>query len=126
MSGAVVLALVLTAPPVAANSRPLEVTIEDTVDIFGTGEFVATGPAVDAGVMCSAGTSAVISSTRTELGRSLALLRIHKVATCDDASGTFDIRMRVFLNVSTGETTARWQFQGGTGEYTGLSLNPPV
>lgn len=104
--GAAVLALALTAPSVAANSPPLEVTIEDTVEYDdgnnALGEFVATGPAVDAEVMCPTGASAVISSTRTDIGRGLALLRIHKTATCDDGWGTFNIKMRVFLNPAPG------------------------
>ena len=122
LSAVVATVLGLLVVPAAAVSTPLRVTIEDTAQIAaGTGDFVATGQAVAAGVMCSSGTTAVTSSTRTDLSPNWALLRIRKIAECDDGSGMFNIRMNVLLNVSTGETFALWRFRAGTGSYTSLA-----
>lgn len=118
---AVIAAVVgIVTAPVAGASPPLDVQIQDAVVITGSGAFTATGPAVDNGDMCGSGTTTVISSTRQDLGSDTALLRVQKVAECEDGSGTFDISMRVLLDGVTGETTAKWQFSGGTGEYAGL------
>lgn len=117
---ATVTLLALVAVPAGAASAPLRVTIEDTVEFPGTGVFEASGPAVTAGAMCPSGTTSVTSSSRTDLSPQWALLRIRKVANCDDGTGTFNIRMTVLLNVTTGATTAGWIFRGGTGDYTRL------
>lgn len=106
--------------PGAGAAPPLDVSIVDSVVIAGDGAFTASGPAVAAGAMCASGTTEVISSLRQDLSSGTALLRIRKVAMCDDGSGTFDIAMRVFLDVATGETTAKWRFSGGTGDRAGL------
>lgn len=51
----ILLALVLGAFPASASS-PLQVTIDSVMDLnTSTGTFVASGPAVDAGLFCPSG-----------------------------------------------------------------------
>ncbi|MCP3974925.1 MAG: hypothetical protein GY720_10570 [bacterium] len=114
------LALLAATVPAASATPPLQVSIEDVVETSGHGDFVASGPAVDAGVMCKSGTTAVLWFRRTDASPDRAILRIKKVATCDDGSGTINVNMRVFLDLNTGGTTAKWHFHGGTGDYTRL------
>jgi len=42
---------------------------------------------------------------------------------CGDASGTFDVKLIVRLDNTTGETTARWLVVAGTDSYANLHAN---
>lgn len=111
----------LAVQPADASSPWLRVTIEDSfTGAPGEGEFVASGRAVDDGVVCPAGTTTVTSASRTDLSERWALLRIGKLATCDDATGTFDINLRVLLNLDEGWTKGAWKTRAGTGDYQEL------
>ena len=118
---AVVAVFGVTTQPAEARSPWLRVTIED---IFpgapGEGEFTASGRAVDDGAVCPAGTTTVTSVSRTDLSPDWAFLRIGKLATCDDASGTFDVDLQVLLNLDEGWTTGVWTTPDGTGGYEDL------
>jgi hypothetical protein len=118
--------LLLTASVSAAFAAPpLDLHIEVDELIGTSGEtFVATGPAVDAGVVCPTGTvddvSVVVSGSPTN---PYLILHVLKKFTCQDGSGTFDLKLVVRLNNTTRATTARWHFVSGTGNYAGLHGN---
>ena len=114
------LALALSASPATAKA-PLGVHIESIKTIGGVGFFVATGSAVDAGLMCETGTEdeVVLVVTRPGAGGRFTILEVLKRFTCDDETGTFDVRMTVKL-FPDGTTTAKWKVVAGTGDYVGL------
>jgi hypothetical protein len=121
---AAMLAIVLIPATTAEASPPLgvEITVQETISTTipgGGGPFVATGPAVDAGVMCPSG--ATINTALTTSGSGTVVnLGVEKLFTCDDGSGTFVVKMRVSLNTETGFTSARWNAKRGTGDYANL------
>ena len=111
----------LAVQPAEARSPWLRVTIEDSFQgAPGEGEFVASGRAVDDGAVCPSGTTTVTSASRTDLSERWAVLRIEKVATCDDATGSFDVNLRVLLNLDESWTKGVWNTTTGTGDYQDL------
>jgi hypothetical protein len=88
----------------------------------GTGTFEAMGPAVEAGIVCPAGT--VTDSNVKPVGwqsDQVLILFVHKQFVCNDGSGSFDMDLNVRI-APTG-TTARWIIVGGDGSYANLSGN---
>ena len=119
----VLIALVLLAlANSAAYAVPLKNLHMEVVDIVGaSGEtFVASGDAVDNGVVCATGTVDDLSVEPSGGSGTYTILHVVKRFYCDDGSGTFDIKMLVRLNNTTLQTSARWKFVGGTGSYTSL------
>jgi len=105
------------------GSSGLDVHIEDVEhDISdGTGFFEASGSAVVAEAMCPEGEVEDLSVTVYETPNGIyEILVVTKKFTCDDDSGTFDVKMVVRLDLSTNETIAIWRFTGGTDDYDGL------
>lgn len=121
----VILSIGLPVSTVTA-APPLDVHIEvvATIDITISDPFVASGPAVDAGLLCPTGQQSELSvQTSGPPAGNFRILRIVKQFVCDDGSGTFDISMVVRLDLLTHETTANWRVTGGTGYYAGLHGN---
>jgi hypothetical protein len=118
------LAIVLVVVPVIA-APPLGVHIEvEKLFLPGSDPFVASGPAVGAGVVCAQGLVEDLEvRTSGPPAGSFRRLRVLKQFTCDDASEIFDVRLVVRLDLTTNETTANWKFVGGTGSYTSLRGN---
>ena len=120
----ILIAFVLLAVTVSAVFAALPMNVHIEVDEFvGTsGEtFFASGPAVDAGTVCSTGTVDDISIEASgPSGGTFTILNVLKRFTCGDSSGTFDVKLVVRLDLVTHETTARWNVVGGTGDYTSL------
>lgn len=114
----------LAVVPVMAV-QPLDVHIEVETLIGGTGSFIATGPAVDAGLMCSTGEvfDLSLSVSGPPGSTTFSILRVLKRFVCNDGSGTFDVRLVVRLDWITHKTTANWIVVGGTGDYIGLHSN---
>ncbi|MFC2108878.1 hypothetical protein ACFLS5_05390 [Candidatus Bipolaricaulota bacterium] len=113
---------VMAAPPLNVH---IEVpTIIEALPDPTSDNFTATGPAVDAGLMCSTGEvfnlSIIVSGPP---GGTFSILRVLKHFVCDDGSGTFDVKMVVRLDLTTNETIAHWRVVGGTGAYVGLHGN---
>ncbi len=111
--------MVMFAPAaVAAPPRGVEITVD--VDIASvTGDFTATGPAVADGLLCLAGSAdGVVGDVRE--GRRFTTFTVDYTFECDDQSGAFDLRLKVWLNPSTGRTFALWWATGGDGNYVGL------
>ena len=107
--------LAMTASSVMAVP-PMDLHIEALEEVATSGEpFVASGNAVDAGLVCATGTVDDISVVISDAGSGpFRILHVLKRFTCDDSSGTFDLQMVVRLDLTTNETTARWKIVGGT------------
>ncbi|MFC2054038.1 hypothetical protein ACFLV7_07040 [Chloroflexota bacterium] len=121
------LSIVFLVVPVMATPPlpPQDVQIVDAHNIpGGTGEFTASGPAVDEGLMCASGDVADLNiQVVAPPGGTFRILRVLKQFTCDGLSGTFDVKLLVRLDLITHETTANWNVVGGDGDYVGLHGN---
>jgi hypothetical protein len=112
-----VLVMLALAVPAGADSPPSGVEI--VVPGF-EGPFTASGPAVDDGILCATGT-AVNGDVRGAGFQSNRLfnLTVFKEFTCDDASGSFVLKLQVQVNSVRG-TSFNWVVVSGTGEYVDL------
>ena len=120
----IVAAILIVSTSVALAAPPLGLHIEVTEYINTSGEaFAASGPAVDAGIVCASGTvndvSVVVNGNPSSGFRTLHVL---KRFNCN-GGGTFDVKMKVRLDLTTNATTARWNIVSGTGAYAGLKGN---
>ncbi len=136
---AAILALVAVAAPVAAAS-PQQVTIVSHVtfnpDGPNYGDFVATGAAVDSGVICEGGTfvDTGIRFAGFQSPRGVVQLQVGKEFTCGDGSGTFSVKLQIQADFNTGIETFSWVAMGGTGDHAALVgsgkgstvPNPPI
>ena len=121
---ATILALSVSVAPAAA-SAPENVTIVSEMSLSAaSGTFDASGPAVDAGVMCAQGDvydlqyrAAGFQSNR------LMNLFVHKLFVCADGTGTFEMDLNVRIVFSPPETTAIWRVVDGDSSYLRLHGN---
>ena len=109
----------------AFAAKPLAPHIEVDEIIATSGElFAASGAAVDAGLVCPSGTVEDLSTKVSgPPAGAFSILNVIKRFDCDDASGSFDVRLVVRLDNATGETTARWVAVAGTDAYSNLHAN---
>lgn len=116
-----ILSVVLPAPMVSAEA-PLDVHIEVFATIAPSDDpFIASGPAVDEGLLCPTGTESELSvRVAGPPEGDFRILRVVKQFVCADGSGTFDVNLVVRLDLESSYTTARWNIIGGTGDYAGL------
>jgi len=85
------------------------------------GDFTASGPAVDAGVLCRAGTFADNGIRFAGFqGNNLVQLQVLKTFTCADGSGTFGVKMQIRADFNTGMETFNWVITDGSGAYDSL------
>jgi hypothetical protein len=111
--------------PVAASAPEAVTIVSDVTFVEGgpnIGSFTTSGEAADAGTICPAG-SFVDTGIRFAGGqadRGIVQLQVYKTFTCDDDSGTFDVKMQIQANFDTGIETFSWVVTGGTGEYASL------
>jgi len=119
--GVLLLAVNVTAV-VAAPPEPIHIEVTEFPDSWPTNHepFVATGLAVDHGLVCATGTVLDLNITSNQPSGPFLILWVDKRFTCDDLSSTFDVTMVVKLDLATNNTTARWRIVGGTGQYAGL------
>jgi hypothetical protein len=122
ISSILALILLLLSVTVAFAAPPLGFHMEVDEIINGTGEsFYASGPGVDAGVVCPTGTTSdLVVNIFGPSNGNYQYLYITKSFTCDNGTGTFFIKMRVKLDLTTGFTSAKWQFTNGSGDYNHL------
>ena len=133
-------AVAAAAAPVAASAPPQQVSIVSHVTFNPNGpnygDFTASGPAVDSGLLCRAGTF-VDTSLRFGgfQGRpGFVEIQVGKTFTCGNATGTFDLKLQIRANLNTGMETFNWVVLGGTGAYSTLAgvgdgstvPNPPI
>ena len=120
----VTLLLVLSVVPGAASSPPLAVSFEvpSTIPPEGPpsyGPFTATGPAVEAGLVCASGDTVDLyfrtTPFQSPVGRSFQVV---KLFTCSDGSGEFQVKLQVRID-QRGDNF-QWMILGGTGAYEHL------
>ena len=123
---AATLAALAIAAPVSA-AKPTAVEIVSHMDFnqeggFNTGDFEASGPAVDQGLICDSGTvedtRIILAGFQSPTGR--IQIPVRKTFTCDDGSGDIFIKIQVHLNLNTQTETFSWVVLGGTGDYSNL------
>jgi len=114
--------------PVAA-AAPQLVTIVSDVTVVESGpnigSFTTSGDATDAGSICPAG-SFEDNGIRFAGGQArtgIVQVQVFKTFTCDDGSGTFDVKMQIQANFDTGIETFTWVVTGGSGDYSSLHGN---
>jgi hypothetical protein len=120
---ALIVALVVSVVPAAASS-PLNVTIVSAMVFLGdTGTFEASGPAVEAGIICPRGDvyDTIYSSAGPESKRFINLF-VHKLFVCADGSGSFemDLNLKIY---SPPRTMGTWRVVEGEGAYARLHGN---
>ena len=121
-TAAVALALVV-GPAGAASPTDVRIVSHMQFNPNGpnTGDFVATGSAVDDGLICASGsvldTRLIFAGAQSGRG---AQIPVRKTFTCDDASGTIDVQIQVHLDFASSTETFSWVILGGTGAYDRL------
>ncbi len=112
--------------PVAA-AAPEAVAIVSYVTFAGEGEpnygsFTASGDAAESGTICPAGSfiDTGIRFAGGQADRGVLQIMVYKTFTCDDDTGTFDVKMQIQANIDTGIETFTWIVTGGTGHYAAL------
>jgi hypothetical protein len=117
------LLLVLSVAPGAASTPPsaVEFEVETTIPTEGPsfGPFTATGPAVDAGLLCNSGDTIDVfgkgSGFQSGIGWNAQVV---KLFTCDDGSGEFFVKLQVRIDWQG--DNFRWTIVGGSGAYEKL------
>jgi hypothetical protein len=134
---AVTAALFLVMPVATAQATPpLDVNFEVQTSFIDEGPlsggpFTASGPAVDAGLVCAAGDTIdndlpQAAGYQSERGVNLLIV---KHFSCTDASGEFWIKLQVRIDARGDDFT--WAIVDGTGDYerlrgTGSGLGVPA
>jgi hypothetical protein len=116
-----------TPPP------PLGVSFVVSETFNQGGPFTASGFAVDAGVICSAGDTVdlgeKVAPNNGQTGQGLNILAYKRFTCTEGGSGTFDVKLTVRIN-KAGDTF-NWSIIAGTGAYAtlrgsgqGYGINP--
>ncbi len=104
--------------PAAAASTPQDVTIVSDMSALPNGTFEATGPAVEAGILCPAGTVHDESVSAVGGQSPVSILFVHKHFECNDGSGSFEMDLNV--RIASSGTLGRWLVVSGSGDYERL------
>ena len=120
MTAVTLLLLMLPVGPADATP-PTDVSIEVETDLVANdpSPFIASGPAVDDGLVCVEGT--VVNASAKTTGFSPNGFNFHGVKhfTCDDGSGEFFVNLQARIDFRTG-VTFNWNVLRGTGDYVDL------
>lgn len=109
------------AAAIAAVFGPEDALAFEISSNVDTRRFDATGPAVDAGLICATGTTRFADAPDSFVG---GLWRWNDEFTCDDGSGGFMLGADVFV-VADGAEYGVWSFVSGTGDHEGLGGGGP-
>ena len=124
VAGAMVVILAAVAPVAAGSPRQVTIVSHVTFNPDGPnyGDFGASGAAVDDDVICPSGTfvDTGIRFAGFQSPRGVVQLQVAKTFTCDDGSGTFDVKMQIQADFATGIETFTWIVTGGTDAYASL------
>lgn len=115
---AVIIAIAINVAPAMA-STPMDVTILSDMSAWPYGTFQASGPAVDAGLICPSGRLTDISGSTAGKQNPNLILFVHKHFVCDDGSGMFEMDLNV--RIAESGFTVRWLIVAGDGSYLNLS-----
>ena len=117
------LTLAVAAPTMAGSPTAVHIVspMHFNQDTFNTGTFDASGPAVEAGILCESGTvvDTGILLAGGQSGRKIQI-PVRKTFTCDDGSGSFFVKIQVHLDLATFTERFSWVIQGGTDAYASL------
>jgi len=117
---ALMLLMATTLTAFAAPHLYVHIEVEEFINTSGE-TFNASGPAVDAGIVCPTG---IVNDTLLDInnlpGGKTRILNVLKEFVCEDGSGTFNINLNVRLNLDTHRTTASWDVVSGSGAYASL------
>ena len=104
------------AAPARAVHIDVETSLLDPSGLSG-GPFTATGPAVDAGLICPSGDTIDVFAKAAgyQSGKGWVNLTVVKEFTCGDGSGAFLVKLQVRLD-KHGDHYA-WAIVAGTGAY---------
>lgn len=104
----------------AGATPPIDVQIEAETSLLGAlSPFVASGPAVDDGLICSNGEVIDLSGKVTGFSPSGFNFQSIKHFICDDGSGEFLVNVQARIDFRKG-TTFNWNVIGGIGGYEDL------
>ena len=122
---AATLVLVALAGPVgAASPQSVRIVSHVTFNPDGPnyGDFVATGRAVDSGLICASGTfvDTGLRFAGFQSNRGIVQLQVVKEFTCNDGTGTFVVKLQIQANFDTGIESFTWVVLRGTGDYRSL------
>ena len=120
---AMIAALVGSVVPAAASS-PVDVTIVSEMVFLGdTGTFEASGPAVEAGLICPQGDvyDTEYRAAGDQSNRFLILF-VHKLFVCANGTGSFEMDLRVWISAPL-ESKGTWRIVEGEGPYERLHGN---
>lgn len=113
-----VLIVVMAAP--AGATPPSGVSIEVETSFSGDpAPFVASGPAVDDGLICSTGTVVDAEGKVTGFSNNGYNFQGIKHFTCADGSGEFDVNLQARIDYTDG-VTFNWNVISGIEEYEDL------
>lgn len=110
----VAMALPAVATPPSAVHIEVETSFQDAPS-----SFVASGPAVDDGIMCETGLVVDDSAKATGFSQNGFNFQGVKRFTCDDGSGEFFINLQARIDFRKG-VTFQWNVLRGTGDYEDL------
>ena len=113
------LMVVVTVVPAAATAPTgVEITSEVSFD-SGGGPFTATGPAVDAGLICARGATTQPHWKQAGFQAPTGVnFQVVKEFTCDDKSGSFFVKLQVRSDRKG--VNFNWTILGGTDSYASL------
>lgn len=122
-AGAAAMSITGTAGAASPQAVTLVSHVTFNPDGPNYGDFVATGAAVDSGVMCDSGTfvDLGIRFAGYQSDRGKVQLQVIKEFTCDDGSGTFIVKMQIQANFDTGIESFTWVVLDGTDAYATLA-----
>jgi hypothetical protein len=111
--------------PVAAGAPEAVTIVSDVTFVEGgpnIGSFTTSGDAAESGAICPAGSfeDTGIRFAGGQARTGIVQLQVFKTFTCDDGSGTFDVKMQIQANFDTGIETFTWVVTGGSGDYASL------
>lgn len=118
--------LVVVPAPLAGAKQPLDVEMEVTLSTLS---FEASGPAVDAGLMCEGGTMIPLMEKYAGASDIVANLQVVAEFTCDDGGGldgdTFIIKQQLHIDLTADPVswTFSWVIKDGTGALSELHGN---
>lgn len=117
---AVTFMLLALAVTPAGATPPADVAFAVETSIPGDpSPFTASGPAVDDGLVCAAGTVVNASGKATGFSPTGFNFQGVKLFMCEDGSGEFFVNLQARIDFRKG-TTFNWNVLSGTGDYEKL------
>ncbi len=121
---AVLLLVLSVSAAQAATPLGVKIDIQTTFGDPSHGPFAATGPAVDAGLVCGEGdTGDIVVKAAGERAPGRFNLQVLKQFICSDGSGSFVLKFQLRVDEQLGRASSSWNVESGTGAYESLKGN---